>query len=89
MAESENHQQVIRGAPHPQALTAHRLRQAPGGEVHLVLHLDRIQLRIAFAEAQADAGAPLATVGADALQPLQPVQLLFQHRGDALLHHLR
>ena len=89
MAEAKDHQQVIRGAPHPQALTADRLRQAAGGEVHLVLHLDGIQLGSAFAEAQADAGASLAAVGADALQPLQPFELLFQHGGDALLHHLR
>ena len=89
MAEAKDHQQVIRGATHPQALTAHRLRQAAGGEVHLVLHLDGIQLGIAFAEPQADAGAPLATVGADALQPLQAIELLFQDGRDALLHHLR
>ena len=89
MAEAKDHQQVIRGAPHPQALTADRLRQAAGGEVHLVLHLDGIQLRIAFAETQADAGAALTAVGADALQPLQTIELLFQDGGDALLHHLR
>ena len=43
----------------------------------------------AQSEAKADAGAALPAVGADAVQPLQTVELLLQDGGDALLHHLR
>ena len=89
VTETQDHQQIIRGAPHPQPLATDGLRQAPTGQIHLVLNLDGVQLGVAAAEAKTDAGATLAAAGADALQPFQAVELLFKDGGHALFHHLR
>ena len=73
----------------PKPLATHSLRQSPRGEIHLVLHLDRIQLRISFAEKQADACPSLAAGGADALKPLKAIELLLEDCRHALFDDVR
>ena len=86
--KAENHQQVVGAAPHLHPEARHRCWQLASHHRHFVLGVDLVELGVAALESQADGAAVGRAGGADAVEPLEAVELLLQQGGDPLLHHL-